>query len=85
MEAFLPAIPVRSGRSLLCLAPSTGRDRFTLDVQYSSSGRKIPSLPNNRTNEMIGGCEIRGLSDKCPPPRPLHDDPVECRLVVHGL
>jgi hypothetical protein len=53
-----------------------------LVVEYSSSGRKIPGLPNNRTNEMIGGCEIRSLSGR-PPTRPLHDDSVERRLVVH--
>jgi hypothetical protein len=57
----------------------------SLCMHYSSSGRKIPGLPNNLTSEMIGGCEIRSISGQCPPPRPLHDDPVECRLVVHGF
>src|SRR4029077_6449594 len=54
-------------------------------AQYSSSGRKIPSLPNNRTNEMIRGCEIRSISGRRPPPRPFHDDAMEHRLVVHGF
>ncbi len=61
------------------------RKPIRFDVQYSSSGRKIPSLPNNRTNEMIRGCEIRSISGRRPPPRPLHDDTVERRLVVHGF
>ena len=55
------------------------------NAEYSSNGRKITSLPNNRTNEMIRGCEVRSLSDQRPPPRPLYDDPVERRLVVHGF
>ena len=67
------------------LGTASGRDRFTLNVQYSSRGRKIPGLPNNGTNEMIRGCEIRSISGQRPPPRSLHDDPVERRLVVHGL
>ena len=62
-----------------------GRDRPRLNAQYSSSGRKITGLPNNRTNEMIRGCEIRSISGGRPPPRPLHDHPVEHRLVVHGF
>jgi len=62
-----------------------GRHRFRLNEQYSSSGRKIPGLPNNRTNEMIRGCEIRSISGRRPAPRPLHDDPMEHRLVVHGF
>ena len=61
------------------------RKPIRLDVQYSSSGRKIRSLPNNRTNEMIRGCEIRSISGRRTPPRPLHDDAVEHRLVVHGF
>ena len=44
----------------------SGSDRPTLYVQYSSSGRKIPGLPNNRINEMIGGCEIRSISGERP-------------------
>jgi hypothetical protein len=50
-----------------------------------AAGGKIPGLPNNRTNEMIGGCEIGSISGQRPPPRPIHDDPVERRLVVHGF
>src|SRR4029077_15738218 len=55
------------------------------NAQYSSSGRKNPSLPNNRTNEMIRGCETRSILGHRPPPRPFHDDPVEHRLIVHGF
>ena len=55
------------------------------NAQYSSSGRKIPGLPNNRASEMIRGCEIRSIPGRRPPPRSLHDDPVEYRLVVHGF
>jgi hypothetical protein len=54
-------------------------------LRYSTSGRKITSLPNNRSNEMIGGCEIRSIFGECPPPRPLHDDAVERRLILHGF
>jgi hypothetical protein len=61
------------------------RNPIGFNVQYSSSGRKIPSLPNNRTNEMIRGCEIRSISGRSPPPRPLYDDSVEHRLIVHGF
>jgi hypothetical protein len=76
------AIPARQWRLLSRpMPPSAQAD--PVNVQYSSSGRKIPSLPNNRTNEMIRGCEIRSISG--PPPRPLYDDTVERRLVVHGF
>jgi hypothetical protein len=51
---------------------------------FQQRAEEIQSLPNNRTNEMIRGCEIRSLSGG-PPSRPLHDDPVEHRLVVHGF
>ena len=61
------------------------RKPIRFNVQYSSSGRKIPGLPNNRTNEMIRGCEIRSISGRRPPPRPFYDDTVERRLVVHGF
>lgn len=61
------------------------RKPIRFNVQYSSSGRKIRGLPNNRTNEMIRGCEIRSISGRRPSPRPLYDDSVERRLVVHGF
>ena len=61
------------------------RNPIRFNVQYSGSGRKIPGLPNNRTNEMIRGCEIRSISGRRPPPRPLYDHTVERRLVVHGF
>jgi len=61
------------------------RKPIRFNVQYSSSGRKIPGLPNNHTNEMIRGCEIRSISGRLPPPRPLYDHTVERRLVVHGF
>ena len=62
-----------------------GNYRAIFDVRYSSSGQKIPGLPNNRTNEMIGGCEIRSISSQYPPPRPFYDDAVERRLVMYGF
>jgi len=62
-----------------------GQNRFRLNVQYSSSGRKIPGLPNNRTNEMIRGCETRSILGHRRPPRPFHDDTVERRLVLYGF
>jgi hypothetical protein len=61
------------------------RKPIRLNVQYSGSRRKIRGLPNNRTNEMIRGCEIRSISGRRPSPRPLYDDSVERRLVVHGF
>ena len=73
--------PVASLSGRHCLQ----RKPIRRDVQYSSSGRKIRSLPNNRTNEMIRGCEIRSISGRRTPPRPLYDDAVEHRLVVHGF
>jgi len=73
----------RQNRAMLNTASS--KDQSTRDAQYSSSSRKIPGLPNNRTNEMIRGCEIRSIFGERPPPRPFHDDPVERRIVVHGF
>ena len=61
------------------------RNPIRFNVQYSGSGRKIPGLPNNRTNEMIRGCETRSILGHRPPPRPLHDDTVERRLVLYGF
>lgn len=61
------------------------RKPIRFNVQYSSSRRKIRGLPNNRTNEMIRGCEIRSISGWRPSPRPLYDDSVERRPVVHGF
>ncbi len=81
------AIPVERSKKA-CESPSRRRSsrlRCPYSNQYSSSGRKIPSLPNNRASEMIRGCEIRSISGRRPPPRPLHDHPVEHRLVVHGF
>lgn len=75
-------------REIRALASVAGTPPAQVDPphgQYSSSGRKIPSLPSNRTNEMIRGCEIRSISGRRTPPRPLHDDSMEHRLVVHGF
>ena len=73
----------REIRTLASVAGTASRQVDPLHGQYSSSRRKITSLPNNRTNEMIRGCEIRSISGRRPPPRPLHDDSMEHRLVVH--
>ena len=56
----------RENRAILGTASS--KDQSTRDVDYSSSRRKIPGLPNNLTNEMIGGCEIRSIFGERPPP-----------------
>ncbi len=52
---------------------------------FQQWAEKIQGLPKNRTNEMIRGCEIRSVPDKRPPAGPLHDNQVECRLIVHGF
>jgi hypothetical protein len=51
---------------------------------FQQRAEKIQGLPNNRTNEMIRGCEIRSISSG-PASGPLHDDPMERRLVMHGF
>jgi hypothetical protein len=79
------AIPRATMRGRFPARRRLQRKPIRFNVQYSSSGRKIRSLPNNRTNEMIRGCEIRSISGRRPPTRPLHDDTMEHRLVVHGF
>src|SRR4030095_16596587 len=82
--AFLSAMRRRQ-RVLACvLGAARNADPSTARRSIPAAGGKIQGLPNNRTNEMIRGCEIRSISGG-PPPRPLHEAPVEHRFVVHGF
>jgi len=81
---FLSAISRRQGAVVSLVDAVSQPDRFGATRSIPAAGGKIPSLPNNHTNEMIGGCEIRSVSGR-PPPGSLHDHPVEHRLVVHGF
>lgn len=84
-RVFVTISDVRTSSFAAVVPHCLQRRPIRRDMQYSSSGRKIRRLPNNRTNEMIRGCEIRSISGRRTPPRPLHDDALEHRLVVHGF
>jgi hypothetical protein len=84
------AVPLLSAKGrpqrLFAAVLDTALTRIDLPQRavFQQRTEKIQGLPNNRTNEMIRGCEIRSISGG-PASRPLHDDSMEHRLVMHGF